>query len=50
MCVLEGFRLFKMCHHVKDSFFAKSCVCLYIQPCLKTVSVSVISAGNLIVG
>ena len=50
MWVLEGFRLFKMCLHIKDNFFGESCVCLYIQPCLKTVSVSDISAGNLIVG
>ena len=50
MWVLEGFRLLKMCLHIKDTFFAESCVCLYIQPCLKTVSVSVMSAGNLIQG
>ena len=28
MCVLEGSRLFKMCLHIKDSFFAESCACL----------------------
>ena len=34
MCVLEGFRLFKMCLFIKNSFFVES-LCLRIQQCLK---------------
>ena len=29
MCVLEGFRLFKMCLYIKDGFFVDSCAFVY---------------------
>ena len=50
MCVLEGFRLFKMCLHIKDSFFVESCALEYTTVSKNRVSVSDISAVDLIVG
>ena len=41
MCAQEGFRLFKMCLCIKDTFFLESCA---------SVSVSDVSAVNLVVG
>ena len=49
MCVLEGFRVFKMCLYIKDRF-SLNLVLLYTTVSKNTVSVSDISAVNLIVG
>ena len=49
MSVLEGFRCFKMCLYIKDRF-SLNLVPLYTIVSKNTVSVSDISAVNLIVG
>ena len=49
MCVLEGFRFFKMCLFIKDRF-SLNLVPLYTTVSKNTVSVSDISAVNLIFG
>ena len=49
MCVQEGFRLFKMCLCIKDRFFLESCASVSTTVSKNTVSVSDVSALNLIV-
>ena len=40
MWVLEGFRLLKMCLHIKDTFLAESCVSVYTTVSQNSLSFS----------
>ena len=40
MCVLEGFRLFKMCLYIKDNFFVESWAFVYATVSKNIVSVN----------